>query len=33
VTPDGKFVFVRNARASEFVLIQNWPELLRRGSR
>jgi eukaryotic-like serine/threonine-protein kinase len=32
VTPDGKFIFVRTARAAELIYIQNWTELVRRGS-
>jgi eukaryotic-like serine/threonine-protein kinase len=33
VTPDGRFIFVRQPRASELIYIQNWPELARRRAR
>jgi serine/threonine-protein kinase len=33
VTPDGKFIFVRQGRLSEIVYLQDWVELVRRQSR
>jgi Tol biopolymer transport system component len=33
VTPDGRFVFIRNAPLRELVYLQNWPALARRGAR